>query len=299
VKEMIHEKYNRWRIAIALLTVLAASTQDCSAKGGATRDDIKVLIYYGSDPGFGFDADAKAVQAYFQSVMFPNRPTSETQGIQPVQLDGSVTKTTIQKQIRDLNVAPCKTTVVVYFSTHGAISKDKQLVQIRVGELIPLAELQKWVMEKKPGLALLICDMCSSYITEGAPPKATYGVNVQGFEKLFLKPTGKFYTIMAASPGEIAWGDIKGGGCFTKALLNGLRDIRPKDEVTWDDFFPRVCVGTEAEYRALKTRYKDTDLSTIRNAFERQSIENLQKSKSQTSRKEVVNLQNCSENNRK
>ncbi len=238
---------------------LAFAVAQCCFAQGPVQDKLKVLIYYGEERSN--ESDAKSVTDFFQKGLFPGAPPERTHGIQGRALDGQVTAKSIEKQVADLNVAPEITGIVVYFSCHGNMVKQsgEQVIWLSARESLRLEDLRNWAAMKNPRFVLIVCDMCSSYIPEA--PKSYGGLSIEEnvFDELFLKPVNQEVIVMAASPGQSAWGD-KLGGCLTKGMLAALSG-KKNDIQSWEMAKPKIIAFTKGEFDGLKGRYEDVDLS--------------------------------------
>lgn len=126
--------------------------------------------------------------------------------------------------------------VIFYFSGHGYRTKSKDardpwpnLVFSLEHAGVDFLDVVDIIKEKNPRLVIAIADSCNNYLAPGyipvvKPAKKRLMRSLKLPEAnahfLFIEPVGEIL-MSAASPGEVAWGTLK-GGIFTNALLFSL-----------------------------------------------------------------------------
>ena len=187
----------------------------------------------------------------------------------PEQL-GIIKPPQVMHWIRNVQVTPADT-LLIYFNGHGKIdtygthwlSFDINSDETQLARDVLAEELKG----KPARLKLLITDTCSfiqdDSRTTQQRPRAFVGVTATArfyAKNLFLQHEG-FLDITAASPGELAYGNIEVGGFFTSGIATSLvpdSDTDKDDFLTWRevcDAATRTTVKfcTQAETATIQT----------------------------------------------
>ena len=142
-------------------------------------------------------------------------------------------------------------TILIYYNGHGSIqSFDSEHVLNfdQTKDAVPRAKLREWLEQKPASLKMLITDTCSNYAeTSGPELSVSFSEDLPKnrlyTEDLFLKHTGTL-DVIAAAPGQFAFGSNSVGGYFTAALVEsftadadqGLSAKEPADGfLSWDE----------------------------------------------------------------
>ena len=120
-------------------------------------------------------------------------------------------------------------TVLIYYNGHGSIqSFDSEHVLNfdQSKDAVPRAKLREWLEQKPASLKMLITDTCSNYAeTSGPELSVSFSEDLPKnrlyTEDLFLKHTGTL-DVIAAAPGQFAFGSNRVGGYFTAALVESF-----------------------------------------------------------------------------
>lgn len=203
--------------------------------------------------------------------------------------DSYYTREDIYKLIRDLYRVDKSTTLVFYYSAHGATSIDgakeeatpilaldagpeADLERYKRDYIIPRPELRRVLEDRGARFTVLMTECCSD-VAYGLTPKAMpyAAIDDQGlFRDLFLRPQG-FLDITSSRfsrdlntglvHGELSW-VTEDGGIFTSAFHSLLTEDKPKDKhawdpnkvVTWPQFFEVLERRADGDFLAFKKR---------------------------------------------
>jgi len=169
-----------------------------------------------------------------------------------------LTPTIIKQKITGLNVGTSDT-IVFYYSGHGAYDSEGHFCSITNPNQpnanpnrLYFIEIQAAVEQHQPRLAVYIRDCCFVNVEPrqgatiaGARSDYVPTVVTPLFDNLFFRRDG-VVDIMAAEKNYPSWGFFH-GGIFTLAFVATLYQAIDTRE-SWDDIFPKVISGTEANF---------------------------------------------------
>jgi hypothetical protein len=207
-----------------------------------------------------------------------------------IKLSEIYTRDRIFSEIGDLLDVDSSTTLVFYYSAHGATSIDEvdnkatPILALDTTQLISQDEYIDQYVIRRPRLAQVLKDRgarltillteCCADVAYGLTPSYVPkpAIDTQGlFADLFLKAEGmaditssRFHWDMKKRQmiGESSWVDAKDGGIFTRAFYSILTRDKPKDafgwdrqkSVSWSQFFEVLKDQTNAGFLAFQKR---------------------------------------------
>jgi hypothetical protein len=176
-----------------------------------------------------------------------------------------LTRQAVLDQIRDpkWNVGP-DTGLLFFYGGHGVIEEERgHLLMLSNGPPLPRSELRKAMEARKPGLAVLLTDCCSTH--QEKRPKGT-GARIKElgkattisplFRTLFFQSRGT--VDITAATDNASWGDDANGGVFTRVVCRLFLDTSPKqrdgEPLTWKLFFGKLQGETERTFKLWKAQ---------------------------------------------
>jgi hypothetical protein len=218
-----------------------------------TRLHALLVVDTRSGLGESVEIDGRRMKSALQTGLPPNR-LDVTVFDKPAQL----TKESILRYYRALKTGPSEA-VLCYYAGHGATDPEKgHFLALQELHTEPLTrdELRQAMLQKKPGLVVILSDCCSDRFDLKRKHRDIWDFEHREINPvmrdLFLRHRG--VVDITAATGNEAFGDEHQGGLFTRAFGKLLRS-RPDDLdtnhdgfVDWREFFPRLQKDTERSF---------------------------------------------------
>lgn len=237
------------RVIICLSAVLTGGPAVAQAPE-LTRLHALLVVDTRSGLGESVVLDGRRVKSLLQTGIPPNR-LDVTVYDKPSQL----TRESILRYYRNLKTGPSEA-VVFYYAGHGATDPSKgHFLALQELHTEPLTrdELRQAMLQKNPGLAVLLTDCCSNRYELKKKNRDVWDSEHREFNpvvrNLFFQQRG--VVDLTASTGAEAFGDEHQGGIFTRTLGKLLLsksetlDTNRDGFVDWKEFFPRLQNETE------------------------------------------------------
>jgi hypothetical protein len=176
-----------------------------------------------------------------------------------------ITRQRILDYYRTLHTGPTEA-LLFYYAGHGVTQDNRHFLQLqpKPSSWLSRDDLRKAMEEKKPGLAIILTDCCSTVI------KVPRSMTRQAFtfptqtdpvlRCLLFRHRGT--VDITASTNTPSWGDDGEGGIFTRSL-DRLSDasLKQLDDnhdgfISWQEFFPRLQKETDSTFRRWATVQK-------------------------------------------
>lgn len=194
-------------------------------------------------------------------------------GIAPEKLDLTVfdkashlTRANILGYFRNLKTGPSEA-VFVYYAGHGATDPEKgQFLALQELNTEPLTrdDLRRAMLQKKPGLIVILTDCCSNRFELKKKNRDVWDLEHRDpnpvVHNLFFQHRG--VVDITASTGNEAFGDEHQGGIFTRTLGKLLKsksaelDTNHDGFVEWKEFFPHLQKDTERTFVSWAQKHR-------------------------------------------
>jgi hypothetical protein len=243
--------------ACSVLACLALSApRDAAAEEADDATRVHVLLVIDSnDPEIGtsVETDLGRIRKLVEwGLPEPRRSVVVLQG-------NDVTPQRILAHYEKLEVRPTET-VFFYYAGHGAWYTGGHYLRMQQGKgLLERKDLLAAIAAKKPRLAVVLTDCCSTYV--GATMFVTQlSPDPSVFRDLFFRHRG-VVDVTAAQKGQVAVGDEARGGAFTAALWDVLTempratlDANEDGVVSWAEMMHEVSKATQGNFSATQPR---------------------------------------------
>ncbi|MCG7855482.1 caspase family protein [Flavihumibacter sediminis] len=162
----------------------------------------------------------------------------------------------VETEIQNADISD-KDIVILYFSTHGGMSKrDSLFPQLDIpNQLVSAYNKHKFLLTKNPSLIITIIEACSGFqnitpqeafvygqFADFSPAEDYVPVETQNIQKLFSYKGSIIIT--AGNPGMDTWATANGSmftNCFLRAINEYIRmPSNEKENVTWENVLERT-----------------------------------------------------------
>jgi hypothetical protein len=256
-------------LVLSSLPVLPAPLGGGRAKAAAPAELKKLLVVLAFDTDSDLDDSLRADQSRLRKLL-PEMLPADRYELKEF-FGGQLTRANVLAFLRDPRIRIGSDTGVLFFyGGHGATDpRNGHYLLLRNGPVLLRSELRQALEARRPGLAVLMTDCCSTQRKLNARDRI--GIHSKGplAERRTMNPTFRNLFFLArgtvdvtAATENASWGDEE-GGIFTRTLCRVLanKPFRELDRdrdgtVTWKEFFPVLQAETETAFKSWASEVK-------------------------------------------